>query len=318
LQLESEFNNFLTVSPHSPRASLAWGCSLWTDGSAFPFAQGCTPTSIAGVSPAKGPLAGGTVVAISGSGLGPGTQVYFGGVPAAPAPGPCAADLCVISPAGSTLGAVDVTTLGSYQSAADLFTYAPIAGGVRSISAPDPAPTGTVVLDGLAPAGGAFVALSSSDPTNYVIPSTVWVPDNTDTATFVPTFIARNVTETVTLPARYNGVAATTTTTLTALPPLSLGIDPDGLLYQQNAVGTVTLNAPAPQGGALILLSSSSPSKLQTGSSITISAGSTVGTFNATDLYSGLLRNVVVTVTATEASNNASASATVTLNPRNL
>jgi thermitase len=72
------------------------------------------------------------------------------------------------------------------------------------------AATGTVVLDRPAPAGGAVVQLSSSNPTRASVPSSVTVPAGATSATFTiqtrpPLTIPINLSETVTITATYGG-----------------------------------------------------------------------------------------------------------------
>ena len=82
-----------------------------------------TPT-VAGLSPASGPVAGGTALSISGSGFTGVTSVVIGGTPAAFT---VKSDtlIAAVSPPGS--GTIDVTVTGpggiSSGSAANLFTY---------------------------------------------------------------------------------------------------------------------------------------------------------------------------------------------------
>lgn len=100
--------------------------------------------AVTGVSPAEGPLAGGTPVTISGNGFAGAEQVQFGGVPATPFT--VSADgnsITTTSPAGASAGAVDVrVSLPSGLTAivpADQFTYqytAPAVTGVSPVQGP--------------------------------------------------------------------------------------------------------------------------------------------------------------------------------------
>lgn len=82
---------------------------------------------VTGVSPNSGPLAGGTAVVISGTGLSGVTGVKFGGVPAASFAVQNDTTVNATSPAGTSVGSVDilVSTAKDTSSAklADQFSY---------------------------------------------------------------------------------------------------------------------------------------------------------------------------------------------------
>ncbi len=126
------------------------------------------PPVITGVTPAVGPVAGGTVVTIAGTGLAPATAVAFGATPAAsfdclPAQ-PCTAT----SPPG-VVGPVDITitTLGGVSAVvpAGVFTYVQTA----ITGTPSPGvPVGGVVSDaatvtGASPTGAVTFRLFSDE-----------------------------------------------------------------------------------------------------------------------------------------------------------
>jgi hypothetical protein len=77
--------------------------------------------------------------------------------------------------------------------------------------------TGTVTLTAGAPAGGAVVALSSSNTTVANVPASVTVTGAATSATFATTTSAVGASTAVTITATYNSV--TRTTTLTVNPP---------------------------------------------------------------------------------------------------
>jgi hypothetical protein len=272
--------------------------------------------TVNGISPASGPLAGGNVVVINGTGIDSTGTAYFGGVQAQPYQNICAGSLCVIAPAASSYGQVDVTVnmwgVTTAINPNDVYTYAPpkTAQAVLSISA-----GGTITLDGIAPSQGAVVTLTSSDPAHYAVPASITVPAGSTTGTWGPTFVAQNVTENVTVTASFNGTSASTTIALTASPVIQLDLSggDSGLFNGGSLTANVTLNAPAPAGGALITLSTSDASKLQMPASIAIPAGSTTGSFTVTDIYTGTTKNISVNITATY--NGASASGSIDLNP---
>src|SRR5829696_2939149 len=61
--------------------------------------------------------------------------------------------------------------------------------------------------------------------------------------------------------------------------PFSLTLSPDRIEADQTSVGTVTLSDPAPPGGVIVELSSSTPEIVNVDPSLTIEEGSTTGTF---------------------------------------
>lgn len=81
--------------------------------------------TVTAVTPAGGPVAGGTAVTITGTGFTPGTTVTVGGAAAANVRVVSATQITCVSPAG-TLGARDVvvTTDHSAATRAGAFTYA--------------------------------------------------------------------------------------------------------------------------------------------------------------------------------------------------
>src|SRR5437016_790357 len=143
--------------------------------------------------------------------------------------------------------------------------------------------TGTVTLSGAAPAGGATVALSSSNGAARV-PSSVAVAAGATSATFTVSTSAAAAPTTVTTAAAYAGL--TRSAPLTRAPPLpyttlfrSLTLSPTSVIGGiQTSTGTVTLSAPAPAGGATVMLSSSNGAA-RVPSSVTVVAGATSATF---------------------------------------
>jgi hypothetical protein len=80
--------------------------------------------------------------------------------------------------------------------------------------------TFTVTLAGIAPAGGAVVALSSSDPLAATAPDSVVVRRGSSTTTFDVTTSAVHGTTKVMLTARYRGTHRSATLTVKAAPKL--------------------------------------------------------------------------------------------------
>lgn len=111
--------------------------------------------AVTGVAPSAGPLAGGTVVTISGTELARATSVTFGGTPAAGLTVVSDNELLVTSPARVTAGAVDVQVVTA---------GGPSPTGVQARFSYRVAPTVTAVSPSSGPlAGGTAVTLTGTD-----------------------------------------------------------------------------------------------------------------------------------------------------------
>ncbi len=88
---------------------------------------------VSGISPAVGPLAGGTSVTLTGTGLGGATSVLFGTAAATLGAVTSDTSLTVTSPAGSALGAVDLTVVTPRDRwvVKGGFAYVDAAGGMQ-------------------------------------------------------------------------------------------------------------------------------------------------------------------------------------------
>ena len=191
----------------------------------------------------------------------------------------------ILNPAFATLTASDfeVVQLGWTPPPSGLPAIAalsaspnPVAGGSAS--------TGTVTLSSAAPAGGAVVALSSASSA-VTVPASTTVAQGANVATFgIATAVVAQTTA-ATLAASYNGTSATTTFTVNPPAPptlATLSLNPTTVAGGKPAVGTVTLTAPAPVGGALITLRSSYPAAATVPASVLVAAGAKAQTFTVT------------------------------------
>src|SRR5882762_3651798 len=208
----------------------------------------------------------------------------------------------VTVPAGATSATFPVNT-SAVAASTTVTISAAYAGVTRSASltvtaAPPPAPTlttlnptsviggaqsstGAVTLSGPAPAGGAQVALSSNNGAASV-PSSVAVPAGATSATFPVNTSAVAASTTVAISAAYGGLTRSASLTVTP-PPLptvsSLTLNPTSVIGGlQSSTGTVTLSAPAPAGGAQVMLSSSNGAA-SVPSSVLVPAGATTASF---------------------------------------
>jgi hypothetical protein len=170
----------------------------------------------------------------------------------------------------------------------------------------------TVTLDGPAAAGGAAIAVASSDNDVAVAPSEVTVAAGTTTSpdfTISTTAVAAQTA--ITIFATYNNV--TKTATLTVNPPQvkSLTLSPATVRGGRSTTNnTVTLNGPAASGGAPVMLTSSDTSVAQVPGSVVVPAGMTSATFTITT--SAVTTDTVVAITATYGGATQMANLTVT------
>ena len=188
---------------------------------------------------------------------------------------------------GVTLSGTD----GSVTSTA-IVTLRPMVASVSvaptsAKGAATPYPTGTVTLSLPAPVGGLTVALTSSDTTVATVPATVTFLAGDTTATFTVTTLAVAASATTVVSA--TNQFATRTTTYTGLPPALSGltVSPASVLVGTNSTGTVTLDSPAPTGGTVIALSSSTTTVATVPATVTVCARNTgiYSSFLVTLLY---------------------------------
>jgi hypothetical protein len=259
---------------------------------------------IAHLNPDHGPITGGTAIEINGGGfppyLGTGNNLplMFGATPASA--------LCLGSSVGETTDCT--TTSPAYPQAGPVQVVA-TAYGMHSPASPDsvftfdaypqltklvlPDPgTATqpgIFLNGNAPAGGAAISISSSDP-GTVRPAnpTVTVPAGAQWANVPFVTLPSPVAKQVTLTASYEGSTTQAIANIGASPALmvntaqTLGPDQTGSVQ-------ISLNVPAPDGGATVQLASDDPQSIAVpaANDIVIPAGSYSASFGFTSHYVG-------------------------------
>lgn len=157
---------------------------------------------------------------------------------------------------------------------------------LMAVSAPPPiggggAGAGTVTLDGAAPPRGLTVALSSANAAASV-PETVTVPANANKVAFTITTLIVVDTTKVKISASYGGVTRNAVVTVAPLAVSSLVFYPASIAAGATATGALTLNGPAPAGGAVVSLGVEPTAPLTVPSSVTVSAGSKTVTFVVT------------------------------------
>jgi len=168
---------------------------------------------------------------------------------------------------------------------------------------------GTVTLASPAPAGGVSVQLSS-DNTSAVVPASVMVPFNQNSANFSITTSAVTAAQTANLTATL--YRTTVSTRLSLLPLLALSFDSASVVGGATVTGTITLAEPAP-GGATISLTSSNNSVAPVPAVITISSGQTTGTFSI--LTTAVSATQTITISAKYMSTTQTAQLTVNPQP---
>jgi hypothetical protein len=168
---------------------------------------------------------------------------------------------------------------------------------------------GKIVLTGAAPAGGAVVALTNTNP-KATVPASVVVPAGASSRTFtVPTsYVTANQAGSVT--ASYGGVSQALGVTVRPIRVGTLTVSPNPVTGGSTASASVVLECAAPAGGVVVNLSSSNaPVAAPTVSSITIPAGATTRSF--TVRTSRVTANTSVNVYATAYGVRKSAALTV-------
>ena len=214
-----------------------------------------TPT-VTGVSPASGPVAGGTSVTITGTNLQNATAVYFGGLP-----GTIVSDsgttVVAIDPAAAAAGTVDitVTTVGwdtSATSPADQFSY---AGAVYG----DNLAAGVLSITQLVPTANDNLTFSLSGG-NYTITDTGGLAFATPTGSGAAS-ITGGLTNSITIPSAsvtsISFVLGTGTNVFTFLGTNGAAAAPITVNDGTTAGDQVVISAPVLDSGAVSLTANS-------------------------------------------------------------
>jgi hypothetical protein len=184
-------------------------------------------------------------------------------------------------------------------------TLAPatFAGGCQTSS-------GKVTLTGPAPAGGAVVTLSDTNPAASV-PASVTVPAGATTAKFTITAVAVSAKQSGAVTASYGGVSKSGTVTVRPIGVASLTLSPNPVVGPNSVVGTVTLECPAGPSSIAVALTSSNAAVASTVPNLSIPAGSTTGTFTVTAKDVSVVSSANIKAMA----NGISRTVTLTVNP---
>jgi hypothetical protein len=168
-----------------------------------------------------------------------------------------------------------------------------------------------VQLTAAAPAGGATINMSSSNPGAVPVPATITMPGNIAWTQFQVQAEQVTAPTPITLTAALNSGSASAQFTLQPPSLKSLTISPSAISGGAQPQGIVILNGQAPSGGAFVSLSSNSP-LVTPPASVTIAPGSSSASFAIQT--SPVTANATATVTANY--SGAAAQAQVTLTPQ--
>lgn len=139
--------------------------------------------------------------------------------------------------------------------------------------------TGTVVFDPPIPDSGATINLSSSNPAVASVPATIKVPGGATSANFTVTTTPTSSTQNARITASFGTSSAFADLTVQTPSLFSFVVNPRTVQGGNSTTGTVTLNGPAPAGGAVVTLVSLNPSVVQVPSTVTVPAGATTANF---------------------------------------
>jgi protocatechuate 3,4-dioxygenase beta subunit len=207
--------------------------------------------------------------------------------------------------------AISGTYSGATRSAAlTVLGAAPasVALNPSSVVAGSPS-TGTITLNGPAPAGGLTVALQSSNTASATVPASVSIAANVTSKTFTVTTLSVSAITPVTISATAGGVTQSAILTVTPAAALaSVALNPATVTGGSPSAGTVTMTS-APAADATVNLASSNISAATVPASVKVLAGTTSATFavtsktvaaaaasNITATYAGATRTAALTV----------------------
>ncbi|MBW8906735.1 MAG: hypothetical protein JF611_13910 [Betaproteobacteria bacterium] len=289
-----------------------------------PLLLSLNPNGLIGGKPATGSVTlglaappGGAVVSLSSSNSAVASVPASVTVPA----GAMTATFTVSTSAVSTNAMVSI---GAAYDGASPYVYLQVVPSTLSSLTLSPktvaagtASTATVVLTAPAPAGGAAIALSSSDTSLATVPTSVTVPAAATSASFTVSTSSvippTDSTKSVSILGSYNGQAYDVL--FVTSPPeatiSSLSLNATSVTGGGTSTGTVTLNSAAPAAGTAVALTSSDPTVAAVAASVVVPGGATSATFTVTT--NGVTTSTNVTITGTN--GGASRSAQLLVNP---
>lgn len=201
----------------------------------------------------------------------------------APDPTPALRSLTVLAPGGGPLGPATPAALTLFDST--------VVGGNGS--------EGIVTLSGPAPAG-TVVSPASSDPATATVPASVDLTQGVSSTSFTISTSQVMAPIAVTIWASAGGTAQAANLTVQPATIVGLTLQPAAIIGSTPVNGAVTINAPAPAGGASVALASDNPAA-SVPASVIVPAGATSATF--TVLTSAVPAATQVTISASYGGN---------------
>jgi hypothetical protein len=171
-------------------------------------------------------------------------------------------------------------------------------------------PTGTVSLNGAAPAAGRVVSLTSSKPDVAAVPSSVAILSGDSSASFGITTSGVNANQGVVLTATLNSISRTVFMAVNAPALTSIAAVPTSVQGGQTGGLQINLDGIAPAGGRSILLFSGAPGIVILPSSYAVPEGQT--TVTAPVLTTAVTTSINVTIFATRSGIHKTTTVTVT------
>jgi len=169
-----------------------------------------------------------------------------------------------------------------------VFTASSTAAGLSSVTVNPTSVTGgassagTVTLTGPAPTAGFTVTLASDNAAATPSTTSLTIPSGSSSGTFTVNTTAVATSTTAHITASNGATNVQATLTITPVATLTaVSVNPTSVVGGNSSTGTLTLNNPAPAGGAVVSLSSDSTSAVVP-TTATVAAGSTSGTFTIT------------------------------------
>jgi len=180
---------------------------------------------------------------------------------------------------------IKATASSAVSGSANLIVFAPgivsLSINPSTVTGPDSA-VGTVTITTAAPAGGLSVALSVDLSAIVTVPAAVTVEEGSTVANFDILTSSVSLDATATIIATLGSAVANAT--LTVRSPIVAGItfNPPRILGSGIAIGTITLDQPAPVGGTTINLVSDDPvlAFIIGSTTLVIPQGARTGTFS--------------------------------------
>jgi len=152
---------------------------------------------------------------------------------------------------------------------------------------------GTVTLTAPAPAGGAAISLSSSDPAIATVQTPVTIAAGSTSAAFAVAGVTAGTTSITASLNGSRGQSPTLTVTAERVALASISVGASSVVGGHTVSGAVTLTAAAPAGGAVVSLSSADP--IMVPASVTVPTGSTTATFTIlTRAVGGTISSTIV------------------------